>query len=179
MSRMKGKKTHTHTHTLSGMTHHPHGACCFLRALDNKLVHMLCVCVCVLRHPIHSRRQTCGRTGRGHAEGRSHTISPPSFCGTCLDFSCEKDSAVPFPRVVDREVEFCVPCPRINLTCCEEKSQFMYVIKAFFSSLVHNLETFTSSSAYYCIELFITCMITPMSRVWINRVRLPILRVVS
>ena len=31
--------------------------------------------------------------------GRSHMIShPPSFCGACLNFSREKDSAVPFPR---------------------------------------------------------------------------------
>ena len=29
---------------------------------------------------------------------RSHRISPPSFCGACLNFSREKDSAVPFPR---------------------------------------------------------------------------------
>ena len=39
-----------------------------------------------------------GRTGRGHTRGRSHRISPPSFCGVCLNFSREKDSAVPFPR---------------------------------------------------------------------------------
>ena len=29
---------------------------------------------------------------------RSHRVSPPSFCGACLIFSREKDSAVPFPR---------------------------------------------------------------------------------
>ena len=35
-----------------------------------------------------------GRTSRGHT-GRSHRIShPPSFCGACLNFSREKDSAV-------------------------------------------------------------------------------------
>ena len=40
-----------------------------------------------------------GRTSRGHTGGRSHRIShPPSFCGACLYFSREKDSAVPFPR---------------------------------------------------------------------------------
>ena len=40
-----------------------------------------------------------GRTSRGHSGGRSHRIShPPSFCGTCLNFSREKDSAaIPFP----------------------------------------------------------------------------------
>ena len=40
-----------------------------------------------------------GRTSRGHTGGRSHRIShPPSFCGACLNFSSEKDSAIPFPR---------------------------------------------------------------------------------
>ena len=40
-----------------------------------------------------------GRTSRGHTGGRSHRIShPPSFCGACLKFSREKDSAIPFPR---------------------------------------------------------------------------------
>ena len=40
-----------------------------------------------------------GRTSRGHIGGRSHRIShPPSFCGACLNFSREKDSAIPFPR---------------------------------------------------------------------------------
>ena len=40
-----------------------------------------------------------GRTSRGHTGGRSHRIfHPPSFCGACLNFSGEKDSAIPFPR---------------------------------------------------------------------------------
>ena len=40
-----------------------------------------------------------GRTSRGHTGGWSHRIShPPSFCGACLNFSREKDSAIPFPR---------------------------------------------------------------------------------
>ena len=40
-----------------------------------------------------------GRTGRGHTGGRPHKVShPPSFCGACLPFSREKDSAIPFPR---------------------------------------------------------------------------------
>ena len=30
--------------------------------------------------------------------GRSHRISPPSFCSACLNFYREKDPAVPFPR---------------------------------------------------------------------------------
>ena len=37
----------------------------------------------------------------GHTGGRSHRIfHPPSFCGACLNFSREKDSA----SLVDREV---------------------------------------------------------------------------
>ena len=40
-----------------------------------------------------------GRTSRGYTGGRSHRIfHPPSFCGACLNFSREKDSAIPFPR---------------------------------------------------------------------------------
>ena len=40
-----------------------------------------------------------GRTSRGHTGGGSHRIfNPPSFCGACLDFCREKDSAIPFPR---------------------------------------------------------------------------------
>ena len=40
-----------------------------------------------------------GRSSRGHTGGRSHRIfNPPSFCGACLDFCREKDSAIPFPR---------------------------------------------------------------------------------
>ena len=57
--------------------------------------------VCALcRHPIYSGRQIiCGRTSRGLTGGeRSHRISPPSFCGACLNFCREKDSTFPFPR---------------------------------------------------------------------------------
>ena len=63
----------------------------------NSSFHMcLCVCVCFL--PIHSGHQV-GRTSRGHTGGRSHRIfNPLSFCGACLDFCREKDSAIPFPR---------------------------------------------------------------------------------
>ena len=54
------------------------------------------VCVCFL--PIHYIKSV-GRTSRGHTGGRSHRIfNPPSFCGACLDFCREKDSAIPFPR---------------------------------------------------------------------------------
>ena len=53
---------------------------------------------CVVIPFILDVRLTCGRTSRGHTGGRSHRISPPYFCGACLIFSREKDSAVPFPR---------------------------------------------------------------------------------
>ena len=59
---------------------------------------VMCVCVCVF-FPFILDIKFVGRTSRGHTRGRSHRIShPPSFCGACLDFSREKDSAIPFPR---------------------------------------------------------------------------------
>ena len=58
----------------------------------------MCVCVCVF-FPSILDIKFVGRTSRGHTGGRSHRIfNPPSFCGACLDFSREKDSAIPFPR---------------------------------------------------------------------------------
>ena len=40
-----------------------------------------------------------GCASRGYTRGGSHRISrAPSFCGACLYFSREKDSAVPSPR---------------------------------------------------------------------------------
>ena len=61
------------------------------------LIHTL-VCVCVF-FPSILDIKFVGRTSRGHTGGRSHRISnPPSFCGACLDFCREKDSAIPFPR---------------------------------------------------------------------------------
>ena len=66
----------------------------------------VCVCVCVF-FPFILDIKFVGRTSRGHTGGRSHRIShPPSFCGACLNFSREKDSAI--PSLVDCEVEFCV-----------------------------------------------------------------------
>ena len=57
-----------------------------------------CVCVCVF-FPSILDIKFVGRTSRGHTGGRSHRIfNPPSFCGACLDFCREKDSAIPFPR---------------------------------------------------------------------------------
>ena len=58
----------------------------------------VCVCVCVF-FPFILDIKFVGRTSRGHTGGRSHRISHPlSFCGACLYFSREKDSAIPFPR---------------------------------------------------------------------------------
>ena len=57
----------------------------------------VCVCVCVF-FPFILDIKFVGRTSRGHIGGRSHRISYPPFCGACLYFSREKDSAVPFPR---------------------------------------------------------------------------------
>ena len=51
------------------------------------------------------RFKVCGRTSsRGHTGEMEHRISPPSFCGACLNFSREKD--YPFLSLVDREVVF-------------------------------------------------------------------------
>ena len=56
-------------------------------------------CVCVLCVFFPSILGINGRTSRGHTGGRSYRIfNPPSFCGACLDFCREKDSAIPFPR---------------------------------------------------------------------------------
>ena len=56
------------------------------------------MCVCVF-FPFILDIKFVRRTSRGHAGGRSHRIShPPSLCGACLNFSREKDSAIPFPR---------------------------------------------------------------------------------
>ena len=56
------------------------------------------VCVCVF-FPFILDIKFVGRTSRDHTGGRSYRIfHPPSFCGACLNFSREKDSAIPFPR---------------------------------------------------------------------------------
>ena len=68
---------------------------------NNKKQQPRCLCsrLCVCFLPIHSGHQVrwTYQPG-GHSGGRSHGIPhPPSFCGTCLNFSREKDSAIPFP----------------------------------------------------------------------------------
>ena len=68
----------------------------------------MCVCVCVF-FPSILDIKFVGRTSRGHTGGRSHRIfNPPSFCGACLDFCREKDSAIPFPRLVANIICFVV-----------------------------------------------------------------------
>ena len=63
-----------------------------------RLIRCYIVCVCFL--PIHSGHQV-----RWTHQPGSHRIShPPSFCGACLNFSREKDSAIPFPRRLWRRI---------------------------------------------------------------------------
>ena len=67
-----------------------------ISCINIKLLMMLCVCVFF---PSILDIKFVGRTSRGHTGGRSHRIfNPPSFCGACLGFCREKDSAIPFPR---------------------------------------------------------------------------------
>ena len=84
------ENTHTHTTTV-------------VELVSVQIARSVRICkysasICACYHPIYYGHQTCGRTSRGHTGGRSHRISPPSFCGACLDFYREKDSVVPFPR---------------------------------------------------------------------------------
>ena len=70
--------------------------CCCLHINRSGLNHTQFVCVFF---PSILDIKFVGRTSRGHTGGRSHRIfNPPSFCGACLDFCREKDSAIPFPR---------------------------------------------------------------------------------
>ena len=59
---------------------------------------IICVCVCCVFFPFILDIKFVGRTSRGHTGGSSRMISHPSFCGACLNFSRENDSAIPFPR---------------------------------------------------------------------------------
>ena len=76
--------------------------CSYSAARDSDFVttifsRVMC-CVCVF-FPFILDIKFVGRTSRGHTGGRSHRISHPlSFCGACLNFSREKDSAIPFSR---------------------------------------------------------------------------------
>ena len=55
----------------------------------------VCACVCVAIPFTLDVRFVDVSAG---ATQESHRLSPPSFCGACLNLSREKDSAVPFPR---------------------------------------------------------------------------------
>ena len=65
----------------------------------NRLLAPLCDYVLSVFFPFILDINFVGRTSRGHTGVRSHRIfHPPSFCGACLSFSRENDSAIPFPR---------------------------------------------------------------------------------
>ena len=56
------------------------------------------VCVCFL--PIHSGHQVRWT----YQPGSHRNFYPPSFCRACFNFSREKDSATPFPRLPSRRI---------------------------------------------------------------------------
>ena len=55
------------------------------------------VCVCVF-FPFILDIKLDVPAGVAQEEGHTGFFHPPSFCGACLNFSREKDSAIPFPR---------------------------------------------------------------------------------
>ena len=68
-------------------------------SINRLLLSILLVVSCVVFFSFILDIKFVGRTSWGHTGGRSHRIfHPPSFCGACLNFSREKDSALPFPR---------------------------------------------------------------------------------
>ena len=84
---------HTYIHTYNTYILHEHDRVDFSPVVT--------VCVVVVFFPFILDIKFVGRTSRGHTGGRSHRITshPPFFCGACLNFSREKDSAIiPFPR---------------------------------------------------------------------------------
>ena len=57
------------------------------------------MCVCVFSsHPFWTSSSLDVPAGVTQEEGHTGFFNPPSFCGACLDFCREKDSAIPFPR---------------------------------------------------------------------------------
>ena len=59
----------------------------------------VCVCVCFVIPLILDARHVDGCTSRGHTQEEGYTGPvPPSFCGACLIFYREKDSAIPSPH---------------------------------------------------------------------------------
>ena len=61
----------------------------------------VCVCVCMCCHPLHSGRQTCGRTSRGHTGLLHHR-----FAMLALTFIARRIQ--PSLSLIDREVAFFV-----------------------------------------------------------------------
>ena len=119
----------------------------------------------------------CGRTSRGHTEGRSHRISPPSFCGASLHFYRERDLAVLFPRR-----------PGSQILCTHEIIVLhllgMIVRKNPSSCDCAKIRTHVPTSEGFELRIeppgrtYVCMVITYYSRVWINRVRLPMLLVI-
>ena len=78
----------------------------FTRLIHTLAIALICVtirtvCVFCVFFPFILDIKFVGRSSRrGHTGGRSHRIfHPPSFCGACLNFSPDKDSAIiPFTR---------------------------------------------------------------------------------
>ena len=92
---------------------------------------LITLCVCVF-FPFILDIKFVGRTSRGHTGGRSHRMfHPPSFCGACLYFSRDKDSAIPFPRR-----------PRSQILCTNDFNRFPPVghfLLLFFSFYVRKI----------------------------------------
>ena len=51
----------------------------------------------ILLGMVEARSVNVKKTTKTTYQPGSHRISPPSFCGACLNFYREKDLAVPFP----------------------------------------------------------------------------------
>ena len=103
----------------------------------------------------------------GHTGGRPHRsfvflffFPPPSFCGACQKFSREKDSAVPYPR---RQ--------RSRILCTHN-----IIVQHLLAMMWEKIPVRVTAPRF---DHIFYCMVTRIARVWINRVRLPILLVVS
>ena len=85
----------------------------------------------------------CGRTSRGHTGGRSHKISPPSFCGACLNFLLREGFSRLSPSST---VKLNFVYPQINrfllvgylFIFCEEKSLRVQRKRKVFAVCIHS-----------------------------------------